>query len=242
MKKYISLWVTGIIALSGMNMRAEEININEDKGMSVSVGADVVSSYIWRGARQTGASIQPYLSFDVCGLSIGAWGSTTFSGLIDAPKEFDLSLTYSIKGITVGATDYWWTGEGHPYFSAWGKKEGATGNCHYFEGSVGYDFGELSFPLSVTWNTIFYGSDKNKDYSTYIGLDYAFGIKGVDCSVGMGITPWSGMYDDSFNVTDVSVKAAKSFTLFKNFETTLWVQAIFSPVSDDAFLVFGLSF
>lgn len=236
--------------LLGMaNAKAEDITLNADKGFTLSVGADLVSTYVWRGTYQTGASIQPYLSFDAAGFSIGVWGSTSFAGLVDAPKEFDLSVFYAIKGFSIGLTDYWWTGEGNAYFSAWKKEKGETGNCHYLEASAGYDFGEsCSFPLTIGWNTVVYCPfDKNdsgkQHFSTYIDLDYGFDIKGVvDCSVGLGITPWKGMYASSFNVMDVSAKVAKTFTLFQNFGTTLSVEAIFSPANDDVFLVFGVSF
>ena len=248
MKVKFFLSLVLLLPVTATGVRAGSFSVNREKSISVSVGADIVSTYVWRGTYQTGASIQPYLSFDVAGLSLGVWGNSSFAGLVQAPKEVDLSLFYSIKGFSAGLTDYWWTGEGNAYFSAWKEATGKTGNCHYLEASVGYDFGECcSFPLTIGWNTMVYcpfdknGSDKQR-FSTYIDLDYGFSIKGVDCGVGLGITPWEGIYADKFNVMDVSLMAAKTFTIGRNFDTALSVEAIFSPANDDIFLVFGLSF
>lgn len=49
----------------------------EDGKVSFSVQGDLVSSYIWRGFYQTGASFQPTLSLGV-GNFLTAWGSTDF--------------------------------------------------------------------------------------------------------------------------------------------------------------------
>ena len=52
----------------------------EDGKVSFSVQGDLVSSYIWRGFYQTGASFQPTLSLGVGNFSLTAWGSTDFQG------------------------------------------------------------------------------------------------------------------------------------------------------------------
>ena len=47
----------------------------EDGKVNFSVQGDLVSSYIWRGFYQTGASFQPTLSLGVGNFSLTAWGS-----------------------------------------------------------------------------------------------------------------------------------------------------------------------
>jgi hypothetical protein len=44
------------------------------QGVSVSAGADVVSSYIWRGSYVGPASAQPSISLSAGGLDLGIWG------------------------------------------------------------------------------------------------------------------------------------------------------------------------
>ena len=45
------------------------------------IQGDLVSSYVWRGFYQTGASFQPTLGFGVGDFSLTAWGSTDFDGV-----------------------------------------------------------------------------------------------------------------------------------------------------------------
>ena len=52
----------------------------EDGKVSFSVQGDLVSSYIWRGFYQTGASFQPTLSLGVGNFTLTAWGSTDYQG------------------------------------------------------------------------------------------------------------------------------------------------------------------
>lgn len=128
----------------------------EEKQFEIAPSADLVSSYVWRGVYQTGASVQPSINLSYAGFSLTAWGSTDFSSLSDPDKgkEFDLTIGYGIGGFSIGVTDYWWAGEGHRY--------GDYSNSHFFEGTAGYNFGE-SFPLGITWSTMFAGGDKKAD-------------------------------------------------------------------------------
>ena len=76
----------------------------QDK-FEVSLEADVVSKYVWRGFDQgSGASVQPSLGLAYKGVSLSAWGSTSITDL--EPKEFDITLGYSIGGFSITVTDY----------------------------------------------------------------------------------------------------------------------------------------
>ena len=70
----------------------------QDK-VEASVGADLVSSYIWRGQELGDVSIQPSVSLSWKGLSLTAWGSASWGG--EYAKEFDLTLGYAVKGFSV---------------------------------------------------------------------------------------------------------------------------------------------
>ena len=126
----------------------------------VSGKADFVSDYIWRGLDQnSGFSIQPSLTLSYKGLSLNAWGSQTLSkwGVNDnggGAKEFDINLSYAIKGFSVTVSDYWWSGTDMPY--------GYYEDAHYFEGTLAYNFGETfdKFALNISWSTMFAGGDK----------------------------------------------------------------------------------
>ncbi len=233
--KVWTLLIMCIVVSTATEARSEEIAIDKDNGISLSLGADVVSSYVWRGSYLDGASVQPGLSLDFAGLSIGFWGSTSFTSFADwnnSYKELDLFISYGIKGFSIGITDYFCARQGDKYFCDWG-------HIHILEGTVGYDFSECcNLPLSLVWNTNFVNDD---DYSTYIHVGYDFSIKSIDLSAGIGITPWEGAYASDFNVTDISLRATKTFTL-KNFAPSVWVEGVFAPAANDAFLVVGFSF
>lgn len=74
------------------------------------IGADVVSSYIWRGSDYgDSAAIQPNLSYTFKnGLSIGAWGSYAISenDSNDRYKEVDLTISMPVGPVTLAVTDY----------------------------------------------------------------------------------------------------------------------------------------
>lgn len=206
----------------------------EEKSITVDAGADLVSSYVWRGMYQSGVSFQPTLSVSGYGLTLGAWGSTDITAQF---KELDYFLSYEIGGFSAAATAYWWLGEGSPYFHRSG---------HLIEGSLGYTFGE-SFPLSLGVNTMLGGEeDKDEDgkqqFSTYITASFPFSIKTVDCEVGVGISPAKGLYADKFDVATISAKASKKIEISDKFALPVFVELILAPAKDNAFLVFGLTF
>ena len=207
----------------------------ESKKLSLDTGMDLVSSYVWRGMYQTGASIQPSVGLSACGFQLGAWGSTDFS---TTAKELDFTLSYEFSGFSVGVTDYWWNGEGVSFFK---ERSG-----HYWEGQIGYTFGE-AFPLALSVNAMISGGgDKKADggryHSTYVAAGYPFQVGGTDCEVGVGVSPWEGMYSEKFDVCSLSVKVSKGLSLSAGRSLPVFAELIFSPSNDNAFLVFGFSF
>lgn len=216
----------------------ESGHAQEIRKFEIIPAADLVSSYVWRGAYQTGASVQPSLNLSYAGVSLTAWGSTDFATAADEvrSKEFDLTLGYTVKGFKVAVTDYWWAGEGHRY--------GNYANSHYFEGTLGYHFGEKC-PLSLTWNTLFAGGDKDEkgdqQFSTYIEAACDFNVWGVNVTPSLGISPWTGMYSDGFGLCSISLKATKELPLTQSFSLPVFAQVIATPEHDNVFLVFGIS-
>jgi hypothetical protein len=61
----------------------------QDK-VEASVGADLVSGYIWRGQDLGGVSIQPGVSLSYKGFSLAAWASVGLES--SDTKEMDLTL------------------------------------------------------------------------------------------------------------------------------------------------------
>lgn len=212
--------------------------------VTISGGADLVSAYIWRGTYNAGASIQPTIGLGVKGFYVGAWGSTDFGG--NGKKEVDLSVNYSIKGFTVGVTDYWWAGEGaYNYFH---YSKGAT--SHLFEANLSYTLPVEKFPLTISWNTFFAGADYNengkRNYSTYVELKYPFTVGPVDMAAKIGAAPWYSpaflpSENQGFSVCNVAVSALWPIRCSDKFSIPLFSELIFNPATEDIHLVFGVS-
>ncbi|MDR0832681.1 MAG: hypothetical protein LBN93_00590 [Candidatus Symbiothrix sp.] len=208
----------------------------ETSGATFSAGADVVSSYVFRGTLQEafpGVNVQPGLGVSAGGFSLGAWGSTS---IYSGAKEVDLAVGYEIAGVKIGITDYWIVDNGTKYFEA-------IKDSHVFEANLSYTFPE-AFPLTISWNTNFAGADAvdaggDALYSTYVGLTYPFAVKGVDLEAEVGFTPWEGAYADNFNLVNVSLKASKEVKITDHFALPVFAQYSINPYLEDANLVFG---
>lgn len=225
----------------------------QDK-VEASVGADLVSGYIWRGQNLGGVSIQPSLGISYKGFSLGAWGSVGIDS--EDVKEFDLTLGYSTGGFSVSVTDYWFNKGGNfktgefmdpaEYFHY-----GAYSTAHVFEAQIGYDFGLLS----VNWYTNFAGNDgvkiddkgeMKRAYSSYLALSAPFKLGGLHWTVDLGIVPWKtdfyNGYTSGFCVSDVSLGASKDIKVTETFSLPAFAKVTVNPRTEGAYFVFGLSF
>lgn len=230
-------FITGLLLtiLTSLTQAQEE----KKEILSFDLGTDLVSSYVWRGAYQTSAAIQPSLALGIGDFSLSAWGSVPFSG---KAKEVDFTLGYARGGFSIAISDYWWAGEeAYKYFTY-----SAHTTAHHFEASLSYTLPTAQFPLTLAWNTMFAGEDYYKGdgkraYSTYISAAYPFQIKSVSLEAEVGITPWEGMYSDDFSVVSVGLKATKEIPITDKFTLPVFGQLIANPKSEDIFLVFGIS-
>lgn len=75
MKIVIVLIITLLSAMPKTDLYAQE----QEKDVRFSVGADLVSGYIWRGVWEAGPSIQPTLTMIAGNFSVTAWGSVDFA-------------------------------------------------------------------------------------------------------------------------------------------------------------------
>lgn len=246
-KKAIVASLFSATVFSGSSLTAQETAGASD--VTLKAGADLVSSYILRGQQCAGASAQPSIGVNAYGISLGAWGSTDFDNV---KNEFDLSLFYGVSGFSVGVTDYFFptnglqlNGNKGGYFK-WDKDK--TG--HQVEATASFDCSSVAekFPLKISWNTIFYGADKKANgdqrYSSYLELGYPVKVKDVQFDFAMGFTPWESQYEDtnSFNMVNFSVKGSKSIQITSSFALPVFAQAVVNPNSENAYIIFGVSF
>jgi hypothetical protein len=211
----------------------------QNDSITYSVGADVVSSYIWRGVPQEATkgtpNIQPFASLTTGSLTVGFWGSGSFIGNI---KEVDIYATYAInKLFSVTLTDYNWNFS-KKYFSY------GSGTDHVFEATVSYA-GVESLPLSASLNTMFYGADKKTNgdqaYSTYLELGYPVS-ESAKVFAGASLMESVAYGTTGFGVTNLGIKVSKSLALTDSFSLPVYGIAGFNPTRNDAFLVAGITF
>jgi len=204
-----------------------------DRKLTFDVGADLVSSYVWRGWYIAGPSVQPALSLSAFGVTVGAWGSKDFS---TTDKEIDFFFSYEFKGFSIGVADYWLMYEDAPFF----RNKGS----HIIEGSLGYTFPE-KFPLSLELSTLFAGDEDTsaggkKHYSTYISASFPFSVGDVNIEAGISVSPWKGMYSNKFDVATISTKATKNLQLSAEYALPVYAELIVAPAQNNIFLVFGI--
>ena len=229
------IFVLGLIALFG----ASAIKAQDE--VEVTISADVVNQYVWRGQELGNSAFQPTLGIAYKGLSLSAWGSTGLTEAADT-KEFDLTLSYTIGGFNIGVTDYWFNAGLDPqnrYF-----KYDAHSTNHVFEANIGYDFGVAS----VQWYTNFAGNDGvNKDgdraYSSYFEVSAPFKLASCDWTATAGAVPYATDFygTNGFAVVNLALRATKDIKVTDSFSIPVFAEVMGNPCSQKAFLSFGFT-
>ncbi len=207
----------------------------------VSMGADIVSRYVWRGLDFGDSwSIQPSVAFAGGGFEVGAWASYGVQGM----NENDLYLTYTAQtesgaAFTLGLNDYYFpTAIDSPKFF--------DGDSHAIEPFASFS-GPEGFPVellvAVAYNpppaSDTLGSRENVGY---IEFAVPFSRGGADLSVHVGgVTNGSRLYSTSgAGITNLGLSATKAIgTGDWTVPTTL--SYVLNPDSEQSFLVFGVS-
>ena len=199
-----------VITLSIMNLLLILSMLNGE----VTIGADVVSRYVWRGTDYgNAAAVQPSIETTIGPVALGAWGAWSISpGPADASaNECDLYASTTVGPVGLTLTDY--------FFPAYAGTDSLLNiDIHVFELSAGADVG----PVSVLAAANVSGDDDN---STYLELTYgAF-------SLGLGNGAYST--DGEFAPVSLGISASRD-----NFSASY----IINPDQETSFLVFGVNF
>ena len=182
----------------------------------VTIGADVVSRYVWRGIDYGNAvSVQPGIETSFGSVTLGAWGSFPLTDPIGtsatAGNECDLYASATIGSVDLTLTDYFF-----PNYA--GTDSLLNVDMHVFELSAGTEVGPVSLLAAANVS----GDDDN---STYLELTYgAF-------SLGLG----NGVYSTVGGFAPVSIGVSASRDNFS-------ASYIINPDQETSFLVFGVNF
>jgi hypothetical protein len=221
------LFAVAILISTTGNVKAQD----EESGSPISIGADLVSRYVWRGT-DFGASpsIQPYIEASAWNFTLGAWGAYTTNRF--AGQEMDLYFNYTIMDIvSVGVIDYFFpqeTAAGYNYFDY------KTDGQHILEATATFN-GLEDLPLTATVGVNVLNDSNN---SFYVELGYGFSI--FDLFLGAG----NGIYttDNNFNVVSLGITASKEIRVTEKYSLPISASLITNPEAQKVYLVFGISF
>lgn len=236
-KSYILLLLVFAIGYN-FNAFSQE---DEKSGWEPSVGADLVSRYIWRGlASSKTPALQPYLNVSNGGFSIGTWASYTLGE--ELIQEVDLYLSYTISGFTVMVTDYFAYEDTLPSFDYFNYSSGST--THLLDAQLIYE-GPESFPIKATISTLFFGPDKNaagnNNYSTYIELAYNFKINDFSIIPFAGYSLNEGYYNTKAGFINCGLTGESEININESFTIPIAVSFITNPLDENVFVVLMLS-
>ena len=217
--KKVSLFLFAAILMAGSYASSAQ-DSTAVKG-AWTAGADLVSSYIWRGSNAGAFSIQPTVKYVNGGFSIGAWGSGDLT--TGAPQEADLFALYAFKsGLSLGVTDYHYN-----------STKLFADSVHAIEANVGYSVGKFS----LSGNYIFNKASGAAGNDKYFEASYQF--PSVKLFVGAG----DGWYtnDASFQVCNIGITATKTLKISESFSIPLFGSVIVNPNKEQIFYVIGIS-
>jgi uncharacterized protein (TIGR02001 family) len=204
---------------------------DEEASSPFSVGADLVSSYVWRGVKYGGPSLQPYVEFGVGGFSIGAWGSFDFTAMEDAVNEADLYLGYGFDfGLYIGLTDYYY--QGSPYFQISGDT-----SSHAFEANLGYEIAGFSIAANYIFNDASNGAG-SAGSDLYFEAGYSF--KNFNIFVGAG-DGWHTS-DGEFGLVNIGLGASKEIKITDNYSLPVGGLVSWNPEAEAFNIVATISF
>lgn len=226
---------------------------------SASIGADIVSRYVWRGIDfGESMSVQPGLTIAIAGLEFGAWGSYSISASGATANENDLWASYTHEfasgaSVSVGVTDYYFPGP---------RAEGfLVGDAHTLEFSASLS-GPESLPVSLFAGVVEdkkeAEDEKEEDtYTLYVEAGLPLGtLEGVELGAHVGMVGGRSEFYGTPNASlvNLGITASKALRITESFAPPVTVSYIVNTAASyedkgedgfekraRAYLVFALS-
>lgn len=208
---------------------------------------DLTSTYLWRGYKVAGVSIQPEAGLRWKGASLYVWGNEEVAPAAgaNAPHEIDLFLKYKFcDQLTVGLMNVYVSNRGDGFLSYGSIPHAANGLDATLSCNLKY--------ATVDWSTTIagydgYNHDGKRAYGSYLQLGVPFRVSAFDCQAKVGIVPYyNTVYDldraSGFHVNMCSLKASHTFKLLNDkADITPYTQLMVNPSSRNAFFQVGVS-
>lgn len=219
-----------------IGMVSTPLRAQESGEWSMTVGADATSSYLWRGYKMAGPSLQPSVYFDYekgdWAVSLGTWASKAL--LKDEYNEFDLSVEATWRNITLSLANY------REYY-------GAEFDDNYLDFGISLTLSE-DIPVTFSWYSIINhyddgfmdggpGFDWHRAFPSYFEVAYDFSLSVVDFTVAAGMLPVASDYygNDDFGPCNLNVIAGHEFEFDNGATLPVSGQVMYNPMWKECF-------
>lgn len=197
-----------------------------------SAGADLYSSYIWRGTQYgNGPAFQPVVKFTSGIFTAGGWGSFDFNGYRESDLFFSLSLP---AGISLGMTDYYYPGQDYFNYTD-------TAGSHAFEINLGFSKGGFSLSANYIINKA--GGAGSMGGDKYFEAKYAFSEFNIFVGAGDG---WHSVNasdgKDRFAICNIGLGTTRQIKITESFSLPVTGQVILNPDTKQMYVVAGITF
>ncbi len=218
---YLAIMII-LLSHAAISIQAQE----EEKTSNFETGADIYSSYVWRGSKLAGPSFQPAVSFSTGGLTLGVWGSFDSQGYAEADPYISWSFPF---GLSLGVTDY--------YFCDQKLFETSdTAGSHALDLNLGFETGGLSLSANYIVNEA--GGAGSAGGDMYFEAGYDFGPFNIFLGAGDG---WHTEEGD-FQICNIGIGTAKEIKITDTFSLPVSGQVVVNPDTEQLFVVVGFSF
>ena len=213
---------------------AVALSFNTTEIKAQDFGADVVSSYVWRGTQfGTGPAVQPWFTLPelTSGLELGVWGSFPLSDdggehASGQTYELDLYASYDFGPFALTVTNY-------TFPTATGVYD--TASYELFDGDMEVT---ASTSLGAIGLTVGYFTDLEALY-----VEAGTTVGGMNLAIGYGSDGDGAFYaGGESGLVNVSLGGSKDIKITDDYSLPLFGSFIYNPDAEAAFMVVGMSF
>jgi hypothetical protein len=223
--------ICGYLLFAGLSVYIPVSGQDEEPASPWTTGADIYSSFVWRGTIQgSGPAIQPVIEFTTGFFTAGAWGSFDFNDY----QEVDLYLSFALtEAISIGLQDYYLPGLSYFDYSR-------TSGSHAFEINLNYSGEHVSLEADYVINEA--GGAGSLGGDMYFEAGISFDYFRVFMGAGNGWHTYDPETDEAaFNVCNIGLEVSKDIIVTERFSIPVTGQLIFNPDSETMFLVVGFT-
>ncbi len=208
------------------------------------LNTSITSRHYWRGIMvSNSANIETNFEVSNSKFSFGAWGGYA---LDNNYSEFDLHMDYKIsRQLSISAWDLYASRDRasideYKYFNFNRKSTN-----HLVDVTVKYTIAP-SFPLSLSWSSMVWGRDLDKDgnqnYSSYMEFSYPVEFHKTDIQFFLGSNVFeNSIYGKHIGIVNAGLTATRKIKVNEKLEIPIWGTIAINPEAETANLILGIN-